>query len=142
MPIPFACRVAEHADIAAMAEIRLSVAENILSDPARVTLADYAAYLSGRGRSWVVEHDGRILAFGAADRSGLIWALFVRPGFEGCGLGRLVLRECLAWLKQEGVGRAFLDTGAGTRAAGFYRAQGWREVRREGERIDFELLLT
>lgn len=124
-----------------MSEIRLSVAENILSDPARVTLADYAAYLTDQGQSWVVEADGRILAFGAANRSGLIWALFVRPGFEGRGLGRLALDECLAWLEQGEAGRAFLDTGAGTRAEGFYRSQGWHEINREGDRVNFELQL-
>ena len=141
MSFPIACRVADHGDIAAMSEIRLSVAENILSDPARVTLADYATYLTGPGQSWVAESDGRILAFGAANRSGLIWALFVRPGFEGRGLGRLLMRQCLAWLERAGVTRAYLDTGAGTRAEGFYRALGWREIRREGSRIDFEWLL-
>lgn len=124
-----------------MSEIRLSVAENILSDPARVTLADYAAYQTDQGQSWVIEAEGRILAFSAAYRSGLIWALFVRPGFEGRGLGRLALEECLAWLEHGGAGRAFLDTGAGTRAEGFYRLQGWREINREGDRVDFELSL-
>jgi GNAT superfamily N-acetyltransferase len=135
------CRVADHGDITAMSEIRLSVAENILTDPARVTLADYVAYLNDQGQSWVVEADGRILAFGAANRSGLIWALFVRPGFEGRGLGRLALEECLAWLERGKAGRAFLDTGAGTRAEGFYRSQGWREINRESERVNFELPL-
>lgn len=141
LTFPFVCRVANHGDIAAMSEIRLSVAENILSDPARVSLADYAAYLTHEGRSWVVEGEGRIHAFGAANRSGLIWALFVRPGFEGRGLGRVALGECLAWLEQVEARRAFLDTGAGTRAEGFYRSQGWREFKREGDRVDFELLL-
>ena len=135
------CRIAAQGDIAAMSEIRLSVTENILSDPSRVTLADYTAYVVGPGQSWVAELDGRIVAFGSANRSGLIWALFVRPGFERRGLGRLVMCQCVAWLEQAGVGRAFLATGAGTRAEGFYRAEGWREVERQDEEIHFERLL-
>jgi len=137
----FTCREADCGDIAAMSEIRLAVAENILSDPAKVTAADYAAYINGYGKTWVVESEGQMMAFGAAHRSGLIWALFVRPGFEGRGLGSLIMRECLSWLEQAGVVRAFLDTGMGTRAEGFYRAQGWREFGRAGERVDFELAL-
>jgi len=137
----YTCREAYFGDIAAMSEIRLAVSENILVDPSKVTAADYAAHINGIGRTWVVETEGQILAFGAAQRCGLIWALFVRPGFEGRGLGRLIMRECLSWLEQARVSRAFLDTGAGTRAESFYRAQGWREFGREGERVDFELAL-
>ena len=96
----FTCREADCGDIAAMSEIRLSVSENILSDPSKVTAADYAAYINGIGKTWVVESEGQILVFGAAQRSGLIWALFVRPGCEGRGLGRLIMRECLSWLEQ------------------------------------------
>lgn len=36
---------ARQADIAAMSRIRLSVSENVLSDPARVTLQMYEDYL-------------------------------------------------------------------------------------------------
>jgi len=138
----FTCREADCGDIAAMSEIRLSVSENILSDPSKVTAADYAAYINGIGKTWVVESEGQMMAFGAAHRSGLIWALFVRPGFEGRGVGNLIMRECLSWLEQAGVVRAFLDTGAGTRAERFYRAQGWREIGRDGERVDFEMSLA
>ena len=137
----FICREAHHDDIDAMSGIRLSVSENILSDPSKVTLADYASYIEGAGKTWVAERAGCIVAFGSAHRSGLIWALFVRPGFEGRGLGQLIMEACLSWLEQKGVARGFLDTGAGTRAEDFYRAQGWREIGREGGMIHFELAL-
>ena len=134
-------RRATTADWPEVSALRLSVAENRLSNPASVTQAMYDAYVTTIGRGWVAELDGQIVGFSIANRSGLIWALFVRPGFDGRGLGRALLDTCLAWLTALGAPRAVLDTDAGTRAERFYRRAGWHEVTRHGREITFRLHL-
>lgn len=119
-------RQAVAADIPAMSRIRLAVTENALSDPARITVAMYEDYLEKLGRGWVAESAGEIVAFCYADKVGAsIWALFVRPGHEGRGLGKALLERAVDWLFEAGHDRVRLTTGANTRADRFYAAQGW-----------------
>lgn len=119
-------RQAVSADIPAMSRIRLSVTENVLSDPARVSAAMYEDFLERSGRGWVAESGGEILAFCYADKTDAsIWALFVAPGQEGQGLGKVLLQRAVDWLFALGHDRVRLSTTAGTRADRFYAAQGW-----------------
>ncbi|MEN3275953.1 MAG: hypothetical protein V7631_1743 [Massilia sp.] len=119
-------RQAVSADIPAMSRIRLSVTENVLSDPARVTEAMYEDFLERSGRGWVAESGGEILAFCYADKTDAsIWALFAAPGQEGQGLGKVLLRQAVDWLFGLGHERVRLSTTSGTRADRFYAAQGW-----------------
>lgn len=109
-----------------MSRIRLSVTENVLSDPARVTAQMYEDFLETSGRGWVAETGGEIVAFCYANKlDASIWALFVRPGQEGKGLGKSLLRHAVAWLFELGHDRVHLSTTAGTRADRFYAEQGW-----------------
>lgn len=120
-------RRAERRDIPAMSRIRLSVTENVLSGPSRVTMQMYEDFLEKSGRGWVAEDDGDVVAFCYADRDkGSIWALFVRPGHEGRGLAKVLLGLAVGWLFGLGHARIHLSTGANTRADRFYAAQGWR----------------
>ena len=120
-------RQARSADIPAMSRIRLSVRENVLSDPARVTPQMYEDYLDKDGRGWVADIDGEIAAFCYADKNdGSIWALFVDPGKEGMGLAKALLKLAVDWIFALGHASARLDTGAGTRADRFYALQGWQ----------------
>ena len=120
-------RRALRADIAAMSRIRLSVTENALSDPTRVTLQMYEDYLEDCGRGWVAEIDGVVVAFSYADKvDGSIWALFVAPGHEGLGLARRLLACAVDWLFALGFPVITLTTTPGTRADRFYGRQGWR----------------
>ena len=50
-------------DIPAMRALRLGVRENRLSDPSKVTQADYERRLAQPGASWVVEVNGSIAGF-------------------------------------------------------------------------------
>ena len=119
-------RRATHADIPAMAQLRLAVTENRLSDPARITFAMYDDFLERSGRGWVAERDGEIVAFCYADKvNASIWALFVQPGHESGGLGRALLDLATAWLFDLGHDTVHLTTGAGTRADRFYAHRGW-----------------
>jgi len=120
-------RLATLQDIPRMSEIRLAVRENRLSDPGRVTVADYEDFVHGRGRSWVLEQDGQIVGFSAADgETATIWALFVDPAHEARGHGRRLLQPALEWLWSRGAASVGLSTAPGTRADRFYRAGGWQ----------------
>ena len=135
-------RPATVADIPAMMELRLSVRENRLSDPSRVTAQDCLAYVE-RGEMWVWDEAGEILGISAGKReTGWIWALFVRPGHEGQGIGRALFATACDALRRVGISRLRLSTDPDTRAERFYRAAGWQEAGRtaEGELI-FELTL-
>ena len=119
-------RQAFAADIPAMAVIRLSVSENRLSDPGRITVAMYEDYLERLGKSWVCEVDGVIVGFAAADKvDGAIWALFVDSRHEGQGIGKHLLTTMAASLFALGHARIVLSTSADTRADVFYASQGW-----------------
>jgi GNAT superfamily N-acetyltransferase len=109
-----------------MSQIRLAVTENILRDPTRITVGMYEDYLERLGRGWVAESAGEIVAFCYADKiDASIWALFVRPGHEGRGLGKALLKLAADWLFEAGHERVHLTTGVDTRADRFYAAQGW-----------------
>jgi GNAT superfamily N-acetyltransferase len=74
----------------------------------------------------VAEVDGEIVAFCYADKlNASIWALFVRPGYEGRGLAKSLLKQAGDWLFGLGHGTIRLTTSANTRADRFYAAQGW-----------------
>lgn len=106
--------------------VRLAVRENRLSDPARITEADYVAALAELGRTWVVEQEGEIVAFATAYRSGSIWALFVHPDHEGRGCGHALHAAVVSWLWSLGHTRLWLTTSPDTRAERFYVSRGWQ----------------
>jgi GNAT superfamily N-acetyltransferase len=121
-------RSAQRADIAGMHRVRMSVHENRLVSM-QLTEADYVDAIESRGRGWVVELDGTIVAFAIGDAiNGSIWALFVEPGFEGRGFGRQLHDEMVSWLWQQGHERLWLTTDSGTRAQRFYEIAGWRII--------------
>jgi GNAT superfamily N-acetyltransferase len=120
-----AFRRAVEDDIPTLMRIRLSVNENRLSDPSRVTHAMCSDYLERRGRGWVAELEGEIVGFSYAARDGSIWALFVDPAREGLGAGKRLLRLAADWLFEIGHDELRLGTEANTRADRFYAAQGW-----------------
>ena len=128
------------ADIPAMSAIRLSVTENVLSDPGRVTLQMYENYLPRDGRGWVAESDGEIAGFSYADRhEASIWALFISPRYESRGLGKALLDLAVTWLFGQGHERIVLGTTPGTRAERFYAAQGWTRMPGNGREVEFVL---
>lgn len=129
-------REANAGDIPALSEIRLSVTENVLSDPRKVTPELYAAYLSALGKGWLCESDGEVVGFSVASISDAsIWALFVKPGYEGRGVGTRLLELATDWLFEMGASSISLSTDANTRADRVYERRGWErgEVRPDGE---------
>ena len=114
-------------DIPGMHKVRVSVRENRLSDPARISPEDYRAAIEDLGQGWVVLQGGQIVAFAIAYRDGEIWALFVDPAHEGKGHGKRLHTEMMAWLGTQGLPQARLGTAVGTRAHAFYKRLGWVE---------------
>jgi len=113
-------------DVPVIQQIRVAVRENVLSNPARVTDLLVEEYLDELGRGFVAEIDGVVIGFSFAARAdGSIWALFVRPEFEGLGAGKGLLRLAADWLFEIGFDQVRLGTAIDTRADGFYRHLGW-----------------
>ncbi|HTD05777.1 GNAT family N-acetyltransferase [Undibacterium sp.] len=119
-------RQATEADVPVIMQIRLAVRENILSNPARITVQMCVDYLDQLGRGWVCEIDGRIVGFSyAAAEDSSIWALFVLPEFEGRGAGKVLLDLASDYLFSLGNRKVSLGTQANTRADAFYLSRGW-----------------
>ena len=128
-------------DISQIQQVRNSVKENMLSDPALVPDADVEDYILRRGRGWVWETEGKITGFSivsVSDRN--VWALFVEPGHEKKGIGR-ALHDCMmAWYFIQTNETIWLSTSPGTRAEGFYRRAGWQEAGLYGKgEVRFEM---
>ena len=126
--MPGTIRRARPEDHPRVTEIRNNVTENILRDPSRVTVADYKWFEQNPG-VWVWEEDGAIVGFSAADtRNGSIWALFMANDHQRRGIGRALFEKACDVLRRDGHRTAWLTTDPGSRAAGFYRAAGWKEI--------------
>jgi ribosomal protein S18 acetylase RimI-like enzyme len=129
-------REATTEDIPALSEVRLSVRENVLSNPHLITREMYETHLCDIGKGWLCEVDGKVVGFSVASlRDASIWALFVKPTHEGRGIARELLQFATVWLFDRGLSSITLSTAEGTRAARFYESQGWKrgELKANGE---------
>jgi len=137
-------RKATTADRPRISEIRNAVRENKLSPGSVSTVANTARWIYDNGTFWVWEEEGAVQGFAVADtRDGTIFGLFVHPDHEGRGIARALLPLACSDLKRAGFTFATLNTGPGTRAERFYRADGWTDTGRrdaDGE-IIFEKAL-
>jgi GNAT superfamily N-acetyltransferase len=119
-------RSARASDIPAIQQVRASVTKNRLVSTI-ITDEDVRTAIEDTGRGWVVEKDGEVVAFAIGNAvTGNIWALFVRPEYEGRGYGRQLHDTMVSWLWAAGLDRLCLTTEPGTRAQRFYEAAGWR----------------
>lgn len=108
--------------------IRHGTAENPLRDPRRVTEAEYRWYLT-EAIFLVAEDAEAAQGFVCANhQTGFVWALFVIDAAQGRGHGSALLAAAMDGLRRAGHRQAYLSTGAGTRAEGFYRARGWQPM--------------
>ncbi|WP_017733261.1 GNAT family N-acetyltransferase [Nafulsella turpanensis] len=122
--------------------VRMSVQENKLSDPTKVSFEDYSLMLNERGVGWLCEIEGQVVGFAIADAvSSSIWALFVLPDFEGKGIGLRLHNTMVNWcFEHASLEQLWLSTDPNTRAESFYLKAGWKitEMNEDGE-IRFEL---
>lgn len=134
-------REATRKDIPQMQVIRTSVQENALSDPALIPDKDYVSYITDYGKGWVCEIDGKVVGFAIVSIVHCnVWALFLLPTHERQGIGRKLHDTMLQWYFFHTTATLWLSTSPATRAAGFYRAAGWKETGRYGKKeIRFEM---
>jgi GNAT superfamily N-acetyltransferase len=122
-------REAKTTDIPAIQFVRHTVKENILSDPALVTDKDCEEFLTQRGKGWVCEVGGEVVGFSIVDlKEHNIWALFLRPEFEGKGIGKELHLLMMNWYFDQTHDPIWLGTSPNTRAKEFYTRQGWKNV--------------
>ena len=128
-------------DFSQLHSIRIAVKENILPDPLLITEADYANFLTIRGKGWLCEIENTIVGFAIIDlKERNIWALFVHPDHERKGIGKQLQEIMLNWYFENNDETLWLGTSSGTRAESFYRKSGWKEVgRRKNGEIKFEM---
>ena len=120
-------------DVESLFDIRCSVTENHQSREELAILGVTVASIkemieSGDYITTVAESDERPVGFTMAQISeGYIFACFVRPEFEGQGVGKALMDAAEEGLRKEDVKKAWLSTGPGQglRAIGFYRHLGW-----------------
>ena len=124
-------RAARKADAAQMMEVRLAVLENAMTleslHELGITVESVADMLENTHVSFCAEDQNRLAGFSMGDRAdGSVFALFVRPEYEGQGLGKALLNATVEALWEDGK-HAFLKlrTGPQTRAYTFYIMQGW-----------------
>ena len=68
------------------------------------------------------------------------WALFVKPEFEGLGIGKKLHDLMLDWYFSQTDKSVWLGTSPNTRAENFYWKAGWKEVGVHGDgEIKFEM---
>lgn len=128
-------------DIPQIQEVRHSVTENVLSNPALVTDLDCENYITRRGKGWVCEVDEKIVGFAIVDlQENNVWALFLHPQFEGKGIGKQLHQLMLDWYFAQTDKMLWLSTAYNTRAAHFYKLQGWKEAGQySAKEIKFEM---
>ena len=128
-------------DIPQIQIVRHTVTENVLSNPRLVTDQDCEEYLTVRGKGWVCEIGDTIVGFSIADlKDNNIWALFLRPEYEGRGIGKKLHAMMLQWYFSQTQKTVWLGTAPNTRAEKFYRKAGWKEVGKHGKgELKFEM---
>lgn len=132
-------------DIETLFEIRTSVVENHQSRQELaalgVTPKTIARMLRTDYRAWIAEIDRQAAGFSMASAvEQMIFAMFVRPTFEGRGVGRSLMQQTESWLAAQGLDEIWLLTGNNPmlRAYGFYQHLGWTpEPYPSGRQIKF-----
>ncbi|BCD89135.1 hypothetical protein PSm6_55420 [Pseudomonas solani] len=141
-------RLATTGDIEALFAIRTSVVQNHLSREQMaelgITPAVLADAIAAGPCCWIAEVDGVPAGFAMIDLDeGELFALFIRPEFEGVGLGRMLLQAAEEALFQAHDSIWLVTDGhEHIRANGFYQRHGWtlagvvdeRDVRYEKRR--------
>lgn len=117
----------------ALFEVRTSVVQNHQSREELaeigVTPQTVAEMMRTTSRAWIAEENGHAVAFSMADADqGTVFAMFARPGYEGRGLGRALMKHAEDWLFSRGWEEIWLLTGSDPelRAVGFYHHLGWQ----------------
>ena len=131
-------RIAQQEDIETLFEIRTSAVENHQSRQEiadlGITAASVAEMLKTDCRAWLAELDDQAVGFSIANKTEkTIFGMFVRPNFEGRGVGRHLMERAENWLWSNHIDEISLLTGndPNLRAYGFYLHLGWMPMQVE-----------
>lgn len=120
-------------DIAAIFAIRTDVTENHLSleqlAELGITPQTIKEMISASPGTWVASVEGQICGFSMADtETGGVFALFVKRGWEGRGIGTRLMEpvETLLFARHETI---WLSTERNSRASRFYSHHRWSGVK-------------
>jgi GNAT superfamily N-acetyltransferase len=123
-------RPAVESDLAQLYDIRFSVEENRSCDPAEIPVSRVLPVLK-EGGSFLCLDGGWPVGFSMASfELGELFGLFLRPGYQGCGIGRRLLGLATEWMRHQGAAGMRLVTDPGTRAERLYLAAGWQATGR------------
>jgi GNAT superfamily N-acetyltransferase len=127
-PNHYKLRQALVSDIPGIWGVRYAVAENTLT-PGRISDEEVRAAIEDSGRGWVIDVGGKIAAFAVGNgETGNVWALFVKPEFQGQGFGTALHSVMIEWFRTQAIDRLWLSTGMDTQARKFYEKHGWECV--------------
>ena len=91
-----------------------------------------AYLLRNPGLSRVAEENGKMVGAvlcGHDGRRGLIYHLAIAPAYQGRGIGRLLVGECIAQLRHAGIVRALILVAQDNSGAhSFWLRSGWEDV--------------
>jgi ribosomal protein S18 acetylase RimI-like enzyme len=91
-----------------------------------------AYLLRNPGLSRVAEENGKIVGAvlcGHDGRRGLIYHLAIAPAYQGRGIGKLLVGECIAQLRDAGIVRALILVAKDNSGAhSFWLRSGWEDV--------------
>jgi ribosomal protein S18 acetylase RimI-like enzyme len=91
-----------------------------------------AYLLRNPGLSRVAEENGTMVGAvlcGHDGRRGLIYHLAIAPAYQGRGIGKLLVGECIAQLRDTGIVRALILVARGNSGAhSFWLRSGWEDV--------------
>lgn len=131
-PIQARSRRGVPADVASLYQIVAAARENRQFETAQGFAAAVAPFLQA-GLCWVLLIGPAVVGFVAVDaRAGSVEMLYVHPAHEGRTIGRRLMRRAVDDLVRLGHRTAWLVTARESRAARFYRAQGWVEANEVG----------
>ena len=98
-----------------------------------LTLAEYVLEAGAQGRIWMAERDGRLIGCTALvlrdGNFGQIRWVLVDPSARGIGLGKKLVNRALAWSRDMGCTRIFLETTDGLpESQSLYEALGFEVI--------------
>lgn len=125
-------RDASEKDVPEIFEVRTSVRENHLSTEQMAEIGvTHQTILEAMHKEpciWVAVDVDRIVGFSmGSSEDACLFAAFVRPEWEGQGIGRLLVERAEAFLFESSPS-IWLHTDGFSRAAGFYEKLGWRRT--------------
>jgi GNAT superfamily N-acetyltransferase len=142
----FSYRQMTERDVGDFYSVRFSVSENKIH-PHQVHLlnSNLLREKIRQGGGSVCEYRGQVVGvcLPVITDKPFISALFVKPDFDGNGVGHTLLDRALAWLTAKGVKQVSLVTDPGSRADKIYQHLGWQrgELDEFGCQVTFTLFL-